>query len=287
MVFGKDLDRLKRRFSSVPYDLDVANIGSGPSYYDFDWSAVPEIAGYNLAVAPEDFRYDARIVAQYGKHLKRNGVVVAIVCPLSFAKNAYLYKDTFSEKYVQILPGEAVDLPRWKYGLYHACPGLLKLKRYLSCLAPGIVHRLRKPVGTTKPTDPIEGLIKGWIADNEALRNLTDESQAEFYLDAFQEKTKDLRDTIANCQKQGLRPVILLPPMSGALRENISDGFIRRFVYDNLRQVTEDDIPVLDYTDDARFKDRACYTNGLFLTPPMRRVFTRTVWEDMKQLLPQ
>lgn len=287
MAFGKELDELKARFSSVPYGLDAVNIGSGPSYCDFDWSAVPGIAGYNLAVAPEDFRYDARVMMRYGKHLKRNGVVAVVVCPLSFGENAYLYEDSFSERYVPILPGEAVDLPRWKYGLYHACPGVLKIKRALSSLVPGIVQRLRGLSEETVPANPIAGLVDGWIADNKYLRNLTDESQAEFYLDVFREKTKDLKAVIANCRRQGLRPVIVLPPMSGELRKNISDGFIRRFVYDNLHQATEDDVPILDYTDDARFRDESYYTNGLLLTPPVRKVFTRSVWEDIQRLPPR
>lgn len=111
-------DELKNRFSNIPNGLDIANIGSGPSYYDFDWSAILEISGYNMAIAPEDFRYDARIIKHYGNHVKRDGAVVVVVCPLSFGKNDYLYKDSFSEKYVPILPASDVDLPKWKYSLY-------------------------------------------------------------------------------------------------------------------------------------------------------------------------
>ena len=70
MYWRKDLNELSDRFASIPKELDVVNIGSGPSYYDFDWSAVPEISGFNMAVAPEDFRYDARIIKHYGGHEK-------------------------------------------------------------------------------------------------------------------------------------------------------------------------------------------------------------------------
>ena len=102
-------------FKNIPDGLDVVNIGSGPSLHDFDWSAVPEINGYNLAVSPEDFRYDARMIRNYGHHLKTGGVVVIVICPLSFAENEYLYRDSFSEKYVGLLPKKDVDLPEWKY----------------------------------------------------------------------------------------------------------------------------------------------------------------------------
>lgn len=286
MKFWKEMDELQARFSSVPHGLDVVNIGSGPSYYDFDWSAVSEVIGYNLAVAPEDFRYDARIIMQYGEFLKPGAVVVVVVvCPLSFGKNEYLYEDTFSEKYVRILPREAVDLPRWKYDLYHACPWVLKVKQLLPRIVSGAAYHLRKLFRKAKPLDPITGLINSWVAENKYLQNLKDENQAEFYLDTFQEKIKDLKDVLDNCRSQGLRPVIILPPMSGELRKNISDSFIQRFVYDNLRQAVEDDTPVLDYIDDARFKNESYYPNGLFLTQQIRKVFTKTVWEEIQRSL--
>lgn len=283
MHYGKDLNELKARFSSIPKELDIVNIGSGPSFYDFDWSAVPGISGYNLAVAPEDFRYDARILKYYGNHVKKGGIVVVVVCPLSFVKNDYLYKDSFSEKYVFILPTVDVDLPKWKYMLYRYCPFVLKGKNLVQI----VIRRMRKKLVCKRqiPLSPTEELVKRWILDNEYLTNLKDSSQAEYYLDTFLEKRRDLRTVLNTCYKKKFRPVIVLPPMSNDLRQNISDSFIQRFVYDNLKEMVIDDTPILDYIDDARFNDVSNYTNGLFLTQKMRKVFTNTVWDEIGKVL--
>lgn len=278
---------LKKRFSNIPYNLDAVNIGSGPSYYDFDWAAIPEASGYNMAIVPEDFRYDARIINHYGNHVKKGGVVVVVVCPLSFAKNDYLYKDSFSEKYVSILSESDVDLPKWKYSLYKKLPISLKYKNFILRVLRGLCRRLKK-LFLRKKSDilsSIDAMVKGWVSDNKYLNNLTDSAQAEYYRDTFKEKKNDLKKVIDNCRIHGLRPVILIPPMSGELRANISDEFIKSFVYDNLISTVNGDTLILDYIDDKRFKDESFYTNGLFLTPKKRKDFTRTVWEDIKKVL--
>lgn len=287
MYFGKDLNELTARFASIPKELDVVNIGSGPSYYDFDWSVVPDITGYSMAVSPEDFRYDARVIKNYGNHVKKGGIVVVVVCPLSFVRNDYLYKDSFSEKYVSFLPAEDVDLPKWKYSLYRYCPIVLQSKNIVLRAIKGLSYRFQRvfTMQGQETLNPTEKLVKGWISDNEYLSNLKVPSQAEYYRDVFKEKARDLKKIIDNCQMRELKPIILIPPMSAELRGYISDGFIKSFVYDHLRPIADGGTPVLDYIDDQRYKDEKYYTNGLFLTPEMRKCYTKEVWNDIKKII--
>lgn len=280
--------QLRETFSNIPCNLDIVNIGSGPSFYDFDWSAVPEISGYNMAVAPEDFRYDARIIKHYGNYVKKGGVVVVVVvCPLSFGENSYLYKDSFSEKYVSILPISDVDLPKWKYILYKNLPLTLKGKllvlRVTRCLRRRLQMIFNKEVSTK--LSPMEELYLGWLSENKYLNDLKDPAQAEYYRVVFKEKENDLKKVIANCFEQELKPVIVIPPMSDELRGYISDDFIKSFVYDNLKSIADEGTPILDYIDDKRYKSKEYYTNGLFLTPEMRKYFTKAVWEDIKKAI--
>lgn len=280
-------DELKKRFLDIPNNLDAVNIGSGPSFYDFDWSAIPEILGYNMAISPEDFRYDARIIKHYGNHVKRGGVVVVVVvCPLSFGENDYLYKDSFSEKYVSILSASDVDLPKWKYSLYKNFPIFLKCKKIILRVLRGLCRRLQKFFSRKKnyTLSPIEALVNGWISNNKYLNDLKNPNQADYYRDVFKEKESDLKKVVDNCCVQELKPVVVIPPMSSGLRANISDEFIKSFVYDNLKSIADGGTPILDYIDDKRFNDESYYSNGLFLTPEKRKDFTKTVWEDIKNI---
>lgn len=281
-------DRLK----NIPDGLDVVNIGSGPSLYDFDWSAVPEIKGYNLAVSPEDFRYDARMIRNYGYHLKTNGIAIIVICPLSFAENEYLYRDSFSEKYVGLLPQEDVDLPVWKYMLYRTVPSIVPAKNTVIRYIQAVRRRIKSaeaPSGRSRPeTKPVSGvsaLVNGWIKDNQYLKDLKDPSQADYYKDTFRRKRRDLMDVADGCFSQGLFPVLLLPPMSSQLWEYMSQEFVRRFVYDNLSGIQARGIPLLDYMDDGRFQESGCYdNNGLFLNKATRKQFTRIVWNDIRKI---
>lgn len=282
---NKNKDTLKVRFSNIPNELDIVNIGSGPSYYAFDWSDVPGISGYNLAIAPEDFRYDARIIKNYGYHVKKGGVVVVAVVPLSFGENEYQNKSSFSEKYASILPSEDVDLPKWRYFLVRNFPLAVKVKNKLFRIISKIFCRDKKKPGNLPQKDRMHSLIAGWISENRYLHDLKDGEQAENYRETFQRRRGELKEIIDNCRRQGLKPVLLLPPLSSKLREQISDTFIEKFVYDNVHSVLDGDVLILDYIDDPRFKSESYYTNGLFLTQPICRKFTKIVWEDINNLL--
>lgn len=273
-----------KRFRKIPDGLDIVNVGSGPSYYAFDWSAVPQISGYNLAVWPEDFRYDARIVKNYCDHVKRGGVVVVVVlCPLSFGENEYLYKNSFSEKYVKILPARDVDLPRIKYWTYRLVPFALPLKHFLQRVKGKLKRTFRR--GKAKvpaETDAVKQMVDGWIATNRYLKDLKDAGQAQFYRKVFDGKIEDLKKVIAGCRGFGLIPVLLIPPISNIMMGYMSDEFIRAFVYDNIAKATDDDLLFLDYLRDPRFTDDSFYEpNGLFLNEAARKSFTKIVWEDV------
>lgn len=280
------------RFKNIPDRLDVVNIGSGPSFHDFDWSAVPEARGYNLAVSPEDFRYDARMIGNYGHHLKPDGIVIIVICPLSFAENEYLYRDSFSEKYVGLLPKKDVDLPGWKYMLYWAVPCILPVKNAVIRYAWAVRRRIKSaeaPGGRSrteaKPVSGVSALVNGWIKDNQYLKDLKDSTQADYYKDTFRRKRRDLADVTDECLSQKLFPVLLLPPLSRQLWECMSQEFVRRFVYDNLAEIQAKGIPLLDYMDDGRFQEPGCYdNNGLFLNGSARQQFTRIVWNDIQKI---
>lgn len=278
---------LRDRFSKIPYNLDAVNIGSGPSFYDFDWEAVPKIAGCNMAVAPEDFRYDERIIRNYGMHLKPGAVVVVVVCPLSFGENEYLYQDAFSEKYASILPFEDVDLPFWKYFICRNFPWALWGRDFPRKGWNFIKRQLeKKPMekASQGTYDLQDALIRSWLSQNKYLHNLKEAGQAAYYQDVFQKKVADLEAVIETCLNQGLFPVLLIPPLSAELRANISQEFIQKFVYDNMSNVMARGVPLLDYIDNIKFFDGNLYTNGLFLKPENRGKFTRLVWKDIQAI---
>lgn len=275
-------------FPNLPNNLDIVNIGSGISDQNFDWSILPEVRGFNFAIRPEDFRYDARIIKNYGNHVKKGGIVIVVVCPLSFGKNEYLYKNYFNEKYIRILPFEDVDVSLFRYVLFKKIPFIYSFHLFTrKCLyyIKVKIYRLIKKNKMTICLNPVDNTIKGWIHDSPGLSNLTDPSQSKLFEKVFEEKKADLHTVINNCVEKELIPVLLVPPICNELYNKMSSEFLKSFMYDNLKDEINRGIPILDYSRNIDFTDDSFFVNGLFLNENKKKMFTKDVYIRTKQLL--
>lgn len=270
-------------FKNIPNNLDVANIGSGISYNDFVWDIDIDLKGHNFAICPEDFRYDARIIKKYGKHLKSGAVVIIVVCPLSFGKNEYLYEDFFSEKYVDLLPKEDVDVSKLKYFLFSKIKSLYSFHVILRKIPIYIKAKIRRLFKMSSNESSVDIIIKGWIHDSPGLSDLRNPNQAEKFVSVFEEKKADLRKVVDNCLVQNLVPVILIPPISDSLYSRMSPEFLKAFMYDNISEEVARGIKILDYLRDETFMVDSNYKNGLFLTEEKKVLFTKRVISDIKE----
>jgi aldo/keto reductase family protein len=265
----------KIHFSNLKGQYDVVNIGSGPSYYDFNWSGIDEVKGYSFAVSPEDFRYDRRILHNYAKFIKPNGIVIIVVCPLSFAENQYLLSDYYSFKYVGVLPRSEISLSKFKYKAYKNSIGKFIIDNYYRvCAIPQLLKSLfyRKK---DKQLSPEERLVVGWLRDNPYLSNLKDLPDCDL-TKGFEEKKIELNKIINECINLNLRPVILIPPVSNKLYTFFSKKFLNVFVYDNISDLPEE-VMVLDFLHNKKYGGDHLYSNGLFLKHEFASDFTRDV----------
>lgn len=265
----------KIQFSDLNDQYDVVNIGSGPSYYDFNWSGIDEVKGYSFAVSPEDFRYDRRILHNYAKYIKTNGIVIIVVCPLSFAENQYLLNDYYSFKYVGVLPQSEIFLSKFKYKAYKNSIGKFLINNYYRvCAIPQLLKSFlyRKK---DKQLSAEERLVVGWLRDNPYLSNLKALPDCDL-TKGFEEKKIELNAIIDECINLNFRPVILIPPISKKLRTFFSKEFLNVFVYDNIRDLS-DRATVLDFLYNEDYGSSYLYSNGLFLKHEFASDFTRTV----------
>lgn len=270
-------------FPNLKGKYDVINIGSGPSEHDFNWSAIHEKKGYNFAVSPEDFRYDARILKNFGKYVKKDGIVLIVICPLSFAENAYLLEESFSYKYVKVLPAKDVDIPLWKYTLLkksflRLC--IVSFNRFIHIPCYVIKHLFRKQVPSLNKE---EELVNCWLKDNPYLINLKDIPEKNLSV-VFEKKCDDLRKVVEVCYSNSLIPVFVLPPVSNTLQGYFSEEFLNYFLYENIKRVDEA-IPLLDYMKDKCFSDDDFFTNGLFLKEEYTKQFTKDVLLKLETII--
>lgn len=279
------------RFRKVPSDLDIVNIGSYPSYYDFDWSVAENLSGYNLAMGPEGFRYDSRIFEYYHPHIKKGGiVVVVVVCPLSFGDNDYMRSKGFSDRYVNILPESMVDLSHFRYFIKKYFPLIWDAKS----VARSLIKKIIKPVlsyrnramddkdSAARIKENADNLVDGWLHTNPLLKNFKEAEQRIRFEPFFQENIKDLKSIIDSAILYNLKPVIVVPPVSKYLRSYFSEEFVNAFVFDNLRGFY-DKCAVFDHHNDCEYEDIDSYTNGLFLNREYAARFTQKVLKELEE----
>lgn len=274
----------KIHFSNLNDQYDIVNIGSGPSYYDFNWSGIDKVKGYSFAVSPEDFRYDRRILHNYAKYIKPNGIVIIVICPLSFAENQYLLNDYYSFKYVGVLPQSEISLSKLKYKAYKNSIGKFLINNYYRvCAMPQLLKSFlyRKK---DKQLSAEERLVEGWLRDNPYLSNLKDLPNCDL-TKGFEEKKIELNAIIDECINLNFRPVILIPPISEKLRTFFSKEFLNVFVYGNIRDLS-DRVTVLDFLYNEDYGSSYLYSNGLFLKREFASEFTRTVLAQLGFKIP-
>ena len=265
-----------KRLKESPYDLDIVNLGSGPSLFDFSWEQIDDVKGYNMAIWPEDFRYDSRILKYYSDHLKKGAIVVVVVCPLSFGENMYLKDRSFSDRYVRVLPRDMVDTTGIRYYLKKYFPLIFDVRAWIVSHCVKVVDTdVRKGKKISKKKE-VDTLVCGWLSDNPGLNDLRDASQAKNFTEVFKRKKKELQDVIEEAKRLELNPIIVIPPVSKYLREYMSEEFIDEFVLKNLDEFRSV-CPILDYHNDSKYSDLSNYTNGLFLNKAESKVFTKEI----------
>lgn len=286
-VWYRNFTHIFEKFKNVPFNLEIANIGSGPSLFDFDWEN-ETVNGFNLAVWPEDFRYDLKILKRYKRNFKEDAIIIVVVCPLSFGENKYLNTPQFLERYINVLPYREIELPYIWYILYKYFPSIRFLRHWKKILKEKKLETYYQELDNIdnekKRTELAQELYYGWLKSNPLLSDLEDGMQSDRMSDIIQNRQNDLQELIDFCINSMLRPVIVIPPVGQYLKRRISQEFAENFVYIPLKKFKERNIPIFDYYNDDKYEQMDLYSNGLFLQKEARKNFTKQFLKDIKRM---
>ena len=89
---------------------------------------------------------------------------------------------------------------------------------------------------------------------------------------------------IEEARKDGIVPILMLPPLSEIINKKISDEFINAVIDEPVANVASD-VPFLNYMRDDRFQDYRYYFNGDFMNQAGREKFMPILWQDIKNVM--
>ena len=87
------------------------------------------------------------------------------------------------------------------------------------------------------------------------------------------------------CIDKGFKPVLVVTPVSKAMNECISDAFIKKVLFDNIKLANKQGVPFFNYLKDERFQDISLYANNAdCLNARGRKLFTKVLLNDTQNL---
>lgn len=99
--------------------------------------------------------------------------------------------------------------------------------------------------------------------------------------DEFAKTRRLLSGMIDYCLNIGYKPVLVVAPNCGIMNNLISDEFIEKVLYSNIRQANHRGVQLLDYLRDKRFDDYRLYDrSGDCLNARGRKLFTEILIAD-------
>jgi hypothetical protein len=277
---------MEKFLSPIPQNMEIVNLGSNQPKFAFDYSETGML-GMNWAVGPQAFEYDFRILKKFCNFLNHNAFVIIPVCLFEFFLYRYPY-DSANYKYYKILDSAHINnyslwtkLTRIDYPVLTAG---YKLLRIIKDVPPNRGLEIdHNPMNEREMKRDAEKWISGWLKQF-SLDNLEPIVLSEENRRSIEKNIAILSEIIDFCLEQNYRPVVMLLPVTKALRDLLPESFIHEYILGNIKKANKKNIKTLNYLDDDRFVMPELYFNSFFFNKTGRKYFSKTITEELNRL---
>ncbi len=272
------------KFSSVPYEIELANLGSSHGnwglYYDF----LPEVKAFNFALGGQDYFYDYAMLRQYITHFKKNAVLLILVSyhmvidAPNYEETEKHYHNFVRPRYYRILDKEYID--EWSF--------IDNLKYNQFPLFSAGIHVLDVIKDSSSSQNPYYARTKT-MTESE-LKEYCDKwhnfhaTERHSYSMNFAEVSRIIDFAL----ESNLRPVLLTMPVVDFLSEDFKadkDFFSIFESFNNDLMKKYPGLRHIDYSRDSRFSsDHHLFADGDHLNMFGAEKVTKALYEDLKRM---
>ena len=275
--------------SNLQCNYEIVNVGSNPARFAFFYE---DIRGQNWSSGTQGLDMDLEVLRFYHSFMKQGATVILPIVAFSSVSgylNRYPSGKHYLAKFASILDGLQIK--------YH--PKFKDLCSYMQYPLLYNFSALRYLVKDTEPDrrlDISEQPMQAIEMEENARWWIEKCWKPEFNIRSLDEPlTKELQEgrdvsilmmcnMIEFLRERGYKPFIVSLPMSAALCAYFTPQAYETYIRSFIRIFEQMGIPCLDYTYDIRFTKHEYYFNALFMNLKGRKVFTRQVLEDIKQI---
>lgn len=259
----------------------IAVVGSNSAYYGFSFK---HVCGLLLSTGLQFPVESLQLLRQYQGRLRKNAYIILSLCP--FSSFGTFNNNHYSVKYLPLIDRENLTDYQRKEILFYRFPLLVSpLKSIRGFLIWGVFLFRRIHVAKSLDLTRMEMDARRWISIWQrtfGLENLNVIPRTENFLRDRGQKVVDYRTIISFCRESGYRPVVVLPPMTRQLHDLFPVSFLEDHVYAFIREITQDEVPLLDYLNDSTLQDISGFRDAFFLNPVGASRFTEKLCEDLR-----
>lgn len=270
---------------------DIVAFGSSYARYAYDFKE-SGLCGYNFGIVAQFFYYTDKMIRSFRETYKPNCYVIITVPDLCFAEvgmGKYL-----PQRYVRFI---RKDILGKEYSFLQYL-----LQSYFPLFIPSLHNfkQIVKKILTYKFENEYTVLqsnqlsyeqtialakcrCQDWIKEF-GLKDTQSPNLPKKLYNEFKKSSALLESIIDYCINEGLRPVLVLTPVSECMNRCLSDEFLQEVLYNNIAIANKHNIPVLDYMKDNRFQTFDLYSNNAdFLNARGRKLFSKVLVDDIKE----
>lgn len=266
-------------------------IAFGSSYCRFGLTLGEDEVGFNFGVAAQFLYYSDKMLREYAVScLKNKGTVFLIIAYLVFAEvGRGRYK---AERYPLILSKKSLgdeysvfNYLRMRFPLFFE-PSKTRV------LISSLIHGVRNRFDTLKDNQlnyeqtivQAKKRCDSWCRQFHLKDTISEEIEPELE-EKFMKTRAILTDMIQYCLDHNFKPILVVTPVSKAMNECMSDGFMQKVLFDNIKLANKQNVPFLNYLKDSRFQDISLYYNSAdCLNARGRKMFTKILIDDVKKI---
>lgn len=263
----------RKFWSCGTFDLDVVNLGSSSSVAAFDYSGHPELKTANWAMTPQTLVADFEILRNYSCYLKKGATVIIPMCPFSCLGGS---NDDLADKYYTVL-----NIASMPHASYRRQQQQMQMKnnpwRYYPLAQ--LISRKPSSKGIAKKTFEADAKMRmeSWRKEFSMIRFSDHLSLVN--QDSYHDSAKILGQIVNYCLEREFRPVLVMPPVSEALRGQFTPEMKKLFIDEFVKKGNANKAKFLDYFEDGRF-DVADFQNSIMLNAEGAKKFTDVVLKD-------
>ncbi len=260
-------------FKKDPYPVDVINLGASHSMYGYYFKPTG-LAHLDLALPGQALEYDFKLLKEYGKYLKPDGVVILSISQMTFINSEN--EDVDEGRYYEILDRMQIEsfrlLDYYKYMYFPGTNG----DNFTSALS-------------SKWKDFKWTSHQSWANDGENYAERKTKYVEEQYRKALEhnymeQNVEQLKEIVEYCQEQGYKVILTMEPVHKTYQERFGEEVMDRLVFQYLNTL-ETDVPFLNYMNDERFIDNKEYfIDSDHLNSKGRKEYSWIVYEELKSL---